>query len=761
MRIRHYTPLALLCSLPLAACSTIDDEDLGQRALAQHEAGTFRAGDPASLQRAEQLGLQHVLETRPELIDGVDEVWTKRVHIDRLGKAHTRLLQTVDNIPVFGGQAIVHMGPDGSFESMTDNLVRHVYVDTTPRYTDYQAIDIAVDLVGGWDLVSGMPEVDLQILRHDGVDHLTYRVQLHGIDANGEPARPVVFIDARTGELVWQYNDLHTTRNRRTYTANNGSSIPGTLVRSETSNPSGDAVLDEAHDNAGLTYDYYFTSFGRDSFDDNGAIIHSTVHYSTNYVNAFWNGSQMVYGDGDGVQSDPLTVTDVVGHELTHAVTDYSSDLIYSNESGALNEAMSDVFGAAIEAYRDGAVSLGTWQIGNECWTPGTEGDALRYMYDPVLSDDSDYYPDRYTGGSDNGGVHINSGIANLAFYLMVEGGTHPRGKTTIQVSPIDAADTYNGMNKAAAIFYRANTVYLTPSSTFSDARAATVSAAADLFGAAEVAVVGTAWDAVGVLPPPDYVLLDTQANLAGSTGEEINFSYATPAGATHMRFEIAGGSGDADLYVKFGSAPTTSVYDCRPYKAGNSEICEFSPAQAGTYHVMIHAYSSYSGTTLTVRYAGGDGEPPPPPPPAEVCDDGLDNDGDGAADCDDSDCSAAPVCQAPGGSMHVGDLDGAGSAAGSRWNATVTVQVVDDAGSPVANATVAGSWSGAQTGTASCVTAADGRCSVAANDLQKRTTSITFTVNSATHGALSYDASANSDPDGDSNGTSISVLKP
>ena len=756
MRIRQYTPLALLCSLPLAACNTIDIED--EAGTSQQEVSTFRAGDQASMQRAEQLGLQHVLETRPELLNGVDEVWTKRVHIDQLGKAHTRIMQTVDNIEVFGGQAIVHMRPDGSFETMTDNLVRHVYVDTTPKYTDYQALDIAVDLAGGWSRVTGVPEIDLQILRHDGVDHLTYRAQLHTLDESGEPSMPILFIDAHTGARVWGYENLHTNRDRRTYTAQNGTSLPGSLVSSETSNPSGDAVLDAAHQNAGITYDYYFASFGRDSFDGNGATIHSTVHYSTNYVNAFWNGSQMVYGDGDGVQSDPLTVLDVVGHELTHAVTDYSSDLIYSNESGALNEAMSDIFGAAIEAYRDGAVSLDTWKVGEACWTPGTEGDALRYMYDPVLGDDSDYYPDRYTGGNDNGGVHINSGIANLAFYLMVEGGTHPQGKTSNQVPALDAVDSYNSLTKAAAIFYRTNTVYLTPSSTFSDARAATVSAAAELYGATEVAVVEAAWDAVGVLPPPDYVVLDTRSDLAGSTGDEAHFSYATPAGATHMKFEIAGGSGDADLYVKFGSAPTTSSYDCRPYKAGNSEVCELSPAQAGTYYVMIHGYSSYSGTTLTVSYAGGDSEPPPP---AEVCDDGLDNDGDGFIDCDDSDCAADLTCEAPTDSVHVGDLDGAGSTAGNRWDATVTIEAVDSAGSPVANATVAGSWSGGQTGTASCVTAADGRCSVAASNLHKRESSVTFTVDDVTHGTLGYDASANSDPDGDSDGTSISVLKP
>jgi vibriolysin len=452
MQFRRFMPLAWVFSMPLAACST---SDVDQQ---QQQSPSFAAGSASSAQLAEQRSMQYLFEGDRALLHGVDEVWTRQVRIDKLGEAHTRVLQTVDNIPVFGGEAIVHLNKDGSYKAMTDNFKRDIAVDTTAKYSDFEAVDFAVDLVGGWSRVTGTPRVDMQILRRDGGDYLTYRVQLAQFEPGVDAAMPVMFIDAKTGELVWKYNNLKTAKNRKTYTANNGTSTPGTLVRSEGSGPSGDAVLDAAHDNAGLTYDYYFSNHGRDSFDDAGATLTSTVHYSNSYVNAYWDGSQMVYGDGDGVQSDPLTVTDVVGHELTHAVTDYSSDLIYSYESGALNEAMSDIFGAAIEAYRDGAVSANTWLVGEECWTPGTPGDALRYMHDPAIAGDYDYYPDRYTGSSDNGGVHWNSGIANLAFYLMVEGGTHPRGKTSNTVPALDAGDAISSLNKGAAIFYRANT---------------------------------------------------------------------------------------------------------------------------------------------------------------------------------------------------------------------------------------------------------------------------------------------------------------
>jgi vibriolysin len=293
-------------------------------------------------------------------------------------------------------------------------------------------------------------------------------------------------------------------------------------------------------------------------------------------------------------------VLDVVGHELTHAVTDTSSDLVYANESGALNEAMSDIFGSSIESYRDGAVSANTWKVGEECWTPATAGDALRYMNDPALAGDYDYYPTRYTGTSDNGGVHTNSGIANLAFKLMVTGGTHPRGKTSNVVPALDA-NAYTSIQKGAAIFYRANTVYLTPGSTFSEARGATAQAAADLYGSAAATSVNEAWTAVGVGAPPTWTVVSTVANLSGAKASSTNYTHVTPVGATAMRFALSGGTGDADMYVRFGSAPTTTTYDCMSAGATTTESCTINGAKQGTYYVLIKGYTAYSGTTYTV----------------------------------------------------------------------------------------------------------------------------------------------------------------
>ncbi|MBZ4421417.1 M4 family metallopeptidase [Myxococcus sp. RHSTA-1-4] len=557
---------------------------------------------PQDVQSSEIQGLRQLQAQRPDFLVGAGDLSSKHMLAEPGGRSHERMSQKVGGIPVFGAQAIIHRNEDGTIASITDRLARDLKVDTRPGIRSEQALQAAVARMAAGSMLTGAPKVELQILP-DSIGkgaRLTWRVQLEAVTAEGEPAMPNTFIDAHTGEAVLQFDNIKTQRNRKTYTANTRTNLPGTLVLSEGQGPSSDAVLNQAHDNAGFTYDFYFSQYGRDSYDGAGTNLISTVHYSKNYVNAFWNGTQMVYGDGDGSQSGPLTVLDVVGHELTHAVTDTSSELIYSGESGALNEAMSDVFGASIEAYRDGAVSGNTWKIGEECWTPATPGDALRYMNDPAIAGDYDYYPTRYTGTSDNGGVHWNSGIANLAFHLMVSGGTHPRGKTTNVVPALDA-NTYTSIMKGAAIFYRANTVYLTPGSTFADARGATAKAAADLYGSAAVTSVNEAWTAVGVAAPPTWTVISTVNNLSGARGSNTNYSYVTPAGATAMKFQLAGGTGDADLYVKFGSAPTTASYDCRSAGADSNESCTITGAKQGTYYVLIRGYTAYSGVTWTV----------------------------------------------------------------------------------------------------------------------------------------------------------------
>jgi len=200
--------------------------------------------------------------------------------------------------------------------------------------------------------------------------------------------------------------------------------------------------------------------------------------------------------------------------------------------------------------------------------------------------------------------VHWNSGIANLAFKLLSTGGTHPRGVTTTQVTGI-------GVQKAGAIFYRANRDLMTASTTFAQAKTYTETAAEQLYGAgaAEKTSVTQAWTAVGVgvaTPPAASTELTNGVALTGISGASASQKYYhldVPASRA-VTFTMSGGTGDADMYVKFGSQPTTTSYDCRPYKAGNAETCSIAAkTTSGRYHVMLRGYSSYSGTSLKGQY--------------------------------------------------------------------------------------------------------------------------------------------------------------
>ena len=221
------------------------------------------------------------------------------------------------------------------------------------------------------------------------------------------------------------------------------------------------------------------------------------MNYGTAYNNAFWSSGYAVFGDGDGANFSPLTNLDVVAHELTHGVVEATAGLIYEGESGALNESYADAFAAVVEHSVEGD-SDDVWLIGEDCWTPNTDGDALRYMADPTLDGSSrDHYDDRYQGSQDNGGVHLNSGIPNLAFYLTAQGGSHPSGGDPVQGI---------GIEKAGKIWIQALQASLTASSTLSDARDATLMAAIDLYGDEDESldVLALAWHLVGLGDPPD-----------------------------------------------------------------------------------------------------------------------------------------------------------------------------------------------------------------------------------------------------------------
>lgn len=219
-------------------------------------------------------------------------------------------------------------------------------------------------------------------------------------------------------------------KNRLAYTASNATALPGTLLRGEGGAASGDIDADEAYDALGATFDLYWNVFQRNGIDDNGDDLIGSVHYGTSFNNAFWNGTQMVFGDGDGVTFNRFTIAiDVIGHELAHGVTGATAGLVYQGQSGALNESMSDVFGSMVKQYSLNQTSVDAdWLIGAGLFTAAVNGVALRSMRDPGTAYDDpaigkDPQPGHLTGyvntTADNGGVHINSGIPNRAFYLV------------------------------------------------------------------------------------------------------------------------------------------------------------------------------------------------------------------------------------------------------------------------------------------------------------------------------------------------------
>ncbi|MGA8806277.1 MAG: M4 family metallopeptidase [Thermoanaerobaculia bacterium] len=282
---------------------------------------------------------------------------------------------------------------------------------------------------------------------------------------------------------------------RRTiYDAQRKTTLPGKLLRAEGAKPVADVAAGEAYDGAGITYDFYSKIYGRNSVDGRGLPLDSSIHYGLNYTNALWNGKQMIYGDGDGKLFNGFTGSlDIIGHELTHGVTQHTAALVYQDQSGALNEHFSDVFGILVKQYAlKQTAAKSDWLIGAGIFTKAVHGTAVRSMKAPGTA-----YDDKLLGNdpqpahmrnyqtmtSDNGGVHVNSGIPNHAFYL--------------------AATLLGGKawSVAGQIWYDALTTLLKPKATFRDCARATAAAASKRYGANSEPArsVIEAWKEVGI----------------------------------------------------------------------------------------------------------------------------------------------------------------------------------------------------------------------------------------------------------------------
>jgi len=420
---------------------------------------------------------------------------------DGLGMTHLRYDQRYRGLPVFGRQLILHM--DATYvRTANGDFAPGIHVATVPGLPAGAASEAAIRYLAARGPRSNRTPTELLVyVDPSGSAHLSWLVTV-------ATERPFgiwrVFVDAHAGEILFSWDDLKTARNRLTHTGGNDPdcnlqgdplcTLPGALVRTETGPASADASVNAAHVNAGIVYDYYKSTFGRDSYDDAGHTLRATVHHGVGYNNAFWcndacaafygnvfDGEEMVYGDGDGVVFSSLPLgLDVVAHELTHAVTETTAGLVYFGQSGALNESCSDVFATMVDTD--------DWLLGEDVYTPGVDGDALRSLADPPLFGQPGNMSAFMHTIYDNQGVHGNSGIPNHAAYLA-------------------ATDPDYGIGRPALeqIYYRALTLYLPPASDFLTNLNSLVQAAEDLYGEGSAAAeaIRRSQAAVGIANPP------------------------------------------------------------------------------------------------------------------------------------------------------------------------------------------------------------------------------------------------------------------
>ena len=556
------------------------------------------------------------------------------------GVRNYRYDQTFRGIPIFGEGVVVSEDGAGNVRTMFGNLYSGLDQDiasTTPRLSKAAAL-VAGKRAGLGDRISGMlvenESADLRVyIDESGRGHLAYVVSFFA-DAigAGSPTRPLIIIDANTGRILKQrenlqhalvgtgpggnaktgqyeygtnYGYLDVTQSGTTCTMNS-TNVKTVNLNNASTNTSNTAFsytcprntvktingayspLNDAHYFGQVVFNMYQAYIGQAPLSFQ---LVMKVHYKTNYENAFWNGTAMTFGDGASTFY-PLVSLDVSSHEVSHGFTEQQSGLCYDNGSqcGGMNEAFSDMAGEAAEYYSRGT---NDWKVGAEIFK-GTG--ALRYMNNPPQDGASIDNAANFTSSMD---VHYSSGVYNKAFYNLA---------------------TKAGWNtqKAFQVFARANRDYWTANISWNNGACGVQTAATDL--GYTVADVTSAFSAVGVScsggggggggGSTGGVLTKGVAvtGINQTAGNAVNYTMVVPAGSTNVTFTMSGGTGDADMYVKLGSAPTDSSYDCRPYKSGNAESCTFASSTGGTYYIRLKAYSAFSGVSLVGDYTAGGG---------------------------------------------------------------------------------------------------------------------------------------------------------
>ncbi|MET9398551.1 M4 family metallopeptidase [Kitasatospora sp. NPDC002965] len=482
-------------------------------------------------------------------LGGQETLVAKDAVVDANGTRHLRFERTFAGLPVLGGDLVVHQAPDGAVKAVDKAVAAQISVPSlTPGIPADQAASQATGAVQSTVGIaadkdeSPVTEVrragaaQLVVWAADGNPRLAYRTTVEGLRADGTPSSQLLVTDAATGQVLSSHEQVQTASGTgtgvfvgnvplTTSTASGGYSLKdasrggqstsdlkgrtsgsGTLL-TDADNTWGDGTAAnrqsaavDAQFGAAATWDYYKNSFGRNGIKNNGVGATSRVHYGKNYVNAFWNDSCfcMTYGDGDG-NTHPLTALDVAGHEMTHGVTSATAGLNYSGESGGLNEATSDIFGTMVEWYANLPADKPDYLIGEKIDING-DGTPLRYMDKPSRDGGS---ADSWSSGVGSLDVHYSSGVGNHFFYLLAEGSGAKVINGVSYNSPTSNGSTVTGIGrtKAAAIWYRALTVYFTSTTNYKAARAGTLSAAKDLYGAGstEYNAVAAAWSGVNV----------------------------------------------------------------------------------------------------------------------------------------------------------------------------------------------------------------------------------------------------------------------
>lgn len=626
--------LAASSSIAWADTTIITDSETG---IVQFAQGNFGKVDKKTAKKALK---RFIAEQTSYQAQGNEEFSVRRHWKDALGKTHTQLTQQLNNLPVYGATMTIHAENGFSGVTLTnENDESTIYAVSGNLATQNDSDDLtmiseesnvkslnakaakkvkprglkkALKRAAQLGEIAGEPELAYVYLPERGKTKLAWKVEVKYNSDNGFE-HDSVFYNVKNGRELTRHPQVFHVKSLRTYDMENQdperTNTSGTLLCT-TNQSCGDASAQRAHDGASTVYDYFKTIHNRNGINNNDMTMVSSVHANHNWNNATWYKNQMFYGDGDGSQFGDLTQSlDIIGHELTHGVVQFTAGLIYRNESGALNEAMADIMGVSADAWHRGS-SQPSWKLAKEAYTPNIAGDAMRYMDDPTRDNQSrDYYADRYTGSGDNGGVHLNSGIANLAYALLVDGGTHPQNKSTVVVPKL-------GLDKSQKIFYRALTTYFNASTNFAQARIGTAQAAQDLYGSDAKNAVEKTWCAVGVGScPVDPSAITTLVKgspvtgLSASSKNTLVYKMDVPSGASNINFSIAGSNGDADLYVSRGVVPTTTTYDCKSESSSSNESCDMTGG-AGTYYVLVSAYSAFNNLSLTGNYDSGSTTP-------------------------------------------------------------------------------------------------------------------------------------------------------